>query len=68
MPKGKIFCPYESAFFPSTEFRIVDATKVHDVEPLHRATDGVLVELNNHQLDVIEPALGEMPEIVFGCE
>jgi hypothetical protein len=35
---------------------------------LHRATDGVLVELNNHQLDVIEPALGEMPEIVFGCE
>jgi hypothetical protein len=44
MPRGKEFCPLENDYFPSGEFKVIDGTRVHDVEPLHRASDGVLVE------------------------
>jgi|tagenome__1003787_1003787.scaffolds.fasta_scaffold14820183_2 hypothetical protein len=52
VPRGKEFCPYEGDFFDVKEFRVVAGTKIHDVEPPHRATDGVVVELKDGKLTV----------------
>jgi hypothetical protein len=49
MPRGKQFCPYENNYFPVTEFKVIDGTQVHDVEPMHRATDGVVLRQENDE-------------------
>jgi hypothetical protein len=46
VPSGRTYCPYEKEFFPVTEFKIIDDTKIHDVAPPHRATDGVPIEID----------------------
>lgn len=43
MPRGKQFCPYENDYFDSSEFKVLDGNLVHDVDPLHGATDGRLL-------------------------
>ena len=50
MPRGKEFCPLENDYFPLTEFKVIGETRVHNVKPLHRASDGVLVGKEDEQL------------------
>lgn len=50
MPRGKEFCPLENDYFELKEFKVIDGTRVHDVKPLHRATDGVLVRAEDDKL------------------
>lgn len=49
MPRGKQFCPFENDFFESKQFRVVDGTLIHDVDPLHRATDGTVVRKDSEE-------------------
>jgi hypothetical protein len=44
MPRGKEFCPYENEYFDVGQFEIIDDTRIHRKDPLHRATDGALVQ------------------------
>jgi hypothetical protein len=50
VPRGKEFCPFENDYFELKEFRVIDGTRVHCVDPLHRATDGVLVRAESNKL------------------
>ena len=50
MPRGKDFCPLEKSYFPLSEFTVIDGTRVHNVDPLHRASDGVLVQNKDEKL------------------
>jgi hypothetical protein len=50
VPRGKEFCPFENDYFELKEFSVVNGTRIHDVHPRHRATDGVLVETKNSGL------------------
>lgn len=54
--KRQEFCPYENAFVDADDFKVLHGTRVHDVEPLHRSTDGVVVRDDGDKLIVIEPA------------
>ena len=49
MPRGKEFCPFENDFFESKEFSVKDGTWIHCAEPRHRATDGVLVKIDEQE-------------------
>lgn len=65
MPRGKDFCPFENDFFERAAFSVVDGTLLHLVEPLHRATDGLLVDKEVH----IEPVeLEPVADADFGIE
>lgn len=50
MPRGKEFCPLENDYFPLTEFKVIGETRVHNVTPLHRASDGVLVDKDGEKV------------------
>lgn len=47
------FCPFEIDYFPASEFRVIGGTKVHVVDPAHRAMDGLRVSIDN---EVVIPA------------
>jgi hypothetical protein len=47
-PRGE-YCPFEGDRFASEQFRVVDGTRIHDVRPPHRASDGLPVELIDDQ-------------------
>jgi hypothetical protein len=55
MPRGKEFCPYENDFFAVAAFKVVGGTRLHNVEPLHRATDGMLVKIEGDKVVEIDP-------------
>ncbi len=55
MPRGKEFCPYENDYFAVSAFKVVDGTRLHEVEPLHRQTDGMLVTIEGGKVVVIDP-------------
>ncbi|HET7121111.1 MAG TPA: hypothetical protein VFI17_07660 [Solirubrobacterales bacterium] len=50
MPRGKQFCPYENNYFPTAEFTVIDGTLIHNAQPIHRATDGVVVQKGKEKL------------------
>jgi hypothetical protein len=50
MPRGKDFCPFEKDYFPIGQFKVIDGTRIHDVDPRHRATDGVLVRAEEEKI------------------
>lgn len=45
MPKGRVYCPLEGEYVPLSEVRTVAGTRIHDVEPAHRLTDGMSVQV-----------------------
>ncbi len=50
MPQGNEFCPFEKEFCPSSEFEVIEGTLVHEVDPRHRATDGVLIRAEGQKI------------------
>jgi hypothetical protein len=65
---GKQYCPFEGEYV-ADRLVVVDGTLVHDVEPPHRVTDGMTVELTadrRHLVVVVQEAVeamaDEMPE------
>jgi hypothetical protein len=54
VPQQKEFCAGENRFFDSTEFSIVDGTRIHG-DPPHRVTDGIPVEEADGKIVEIPP-------------
>ena len=57
--RGKELCHGEPGYFDTTEFEVVDGTKIHLVDPPHRAMDGVIVTVVNGKL--VETQTGPPP-------
>jgi hypothetical protein len=41
--EAKVFCPLEGGRFDRSEFKMEGGVLIHNVDPPHRATDGVLI-------------------------
>jgi hypothetical protein len=63
MPRGKQFCPLENEFFDPSDFKTIKGTRIHNVEPLHRATDGVLVRVEGGTVFPVSERALEAPDL-----